>query len=150
MHSGYVQKALAECQCYTGQLGMKPEHRPISSIWKAQSHVFTVTLMKMCNSQDEVQITHADLHFILQLTRKRGRASPLSPLWLGLHSVTLTHFSKMQPPVEPSRLPANRSYSGREEGGKRKSGRTREGERTREAQTLATCYPCHILRKYDV
>lgn len=81
---------------------------------------------------------------LYKLTRKRGRAR-LSPLQLWLHSVTLTHFSKMQPPVEPSGLTANRSYSRRKAVKGRVEGR-REGERIREAQTLAACYRCHILK----
>lgn len=91
-------------------------------------------LQKLVICRGEVQIPRIDfaLHPLCKLTRKRGRAR-LSPLWLRLHSVTLTHFSKMQPPVEPSRLPAKPQLQW-EAGGKRKSGRMgggREGERGR-------------------
>lgn len=51
----------------TGQLGMEPGHgqRPISTSRKAHSHTFSVTSMKTCDLQDEVQIPHIDFHFIL-------------------------------------------------------------------------------------
>lgn len=51
-----------------------------------------------------------------------GLSTPLSP-----HSVTLTHFSKMQPPVEPTRLPANHIY--REDGKEAVRGKGTEAER---------------------
>lgn len=48
-------------------------------------------------------------------------------LQLPLSPVTLTHFSKMQPPVEPTSLPATTFVQGGQEGG-RKKGRVEDRE----------------------